>query len=60
MPTTHEFFYEQYRSRYGRESVCTHRELDAILQRTDDPDAILAAMLVRVGTPSPLPGEEWR
>jgi hypothetical protein len=45
----HEIFYEQYRSRYGRESVCNHRELSDILQRHDDHDAIVAAMLARVG-----------
>jgi hypothetical protein len=52
MPTTHEIFYELYRSRYGREAVCSTREMDAILQGTHDHDAVLEAMLARVGTPS--------
>jgi hypothetical protein len=58
MKTGAEYFYELYRSQYGRESVCNHREIEEILQRTDDQNAILDAMLRRIGTPSPLPGEE--
>jgi hypothetical protein len=49
---TYDDFCDLYRARFGRESVCAHREMDHILQRTDNPDAILAAMLGRVGTPS--------
>jgi len=52
MHKTYANAYSAYRTKFGRESVCNHRDLDLIFDVATYEGTILDLMLAEVGQPS--------